>query len=189
MRHIIAAVAIATALSANAKEDILSIELNDGTFTTIKVADIKEMTFTEDNSVSGAYTGTNSVNVGGMYTYTAELTATVTENADGTLDLTWPEYRLSNTIMGDLTLGSYTIRNIAWDADKNAWYRDYSNDGLIQHFTAVKDGTTSMDKDYTLGKTSTVTITVAEDGTLKIVNPFKLGAMPFPITATFTGKK
>lgn len=189
MKYIIAVLALAAAICANAKEDILSIELNDGTFTTIRVADIKEMTFTEDRSIAGAYTGTNSVSVGGMYTYTADITATVTENADGTINLSWPEYHLSNTIMGDLTLGAYTIKDIAWDADRNAYYRDYSDDGLTQHLIAVKDGTTTMDKDYTLGKTSSVTVTFGDDGTLKIINPFKLGAMPFPLSASFTGKK
>lgn len=42
--------------------------------------------------------------------------------------------------------------------------------------------------DLTLGATSTILIEKSENG-IKVTNPFKLGAMPFPITATFEGTK
>lgn len=32
--------------------------------------------------------------------------------------------------MGDLSLGTYTIQNIAYDSEKQAFYRDYSTDGV-----------------------------------------------------------
>ena len=49
-------------------------------------------------------------------------------------------------------------------------------------------GTTSMDSDYVLGAGSTIRIEITEGG-IKVTNPFKLGAMPFPLTATFEGSK
>lgn len=44
-----------------------------------------------------------------------------------------------------------------------------------------------MDNDYTLGSPSTILIVKGEDG-ISVTNPFKLGAMPFPLTSTFEGK-
>ena len=34
-----------------------------------------------------------------------------------------------------------------------------------------------------------MTVKLAEDGTLTITNNYKVGRMPFPISATYTGKK
>lgn len=187
----IAAIALASAAFANAQTEVLKIELNDGTFQTVPVDNIKEMTFvTEDepSTIAGEYAGTNSVNVGGMYTYTAHLTATIEENSDGTINFRWPSYSLAGTVMGDLTLGAVTIPNIPYDESKGGYYLDYSQLGLQQHFTAVSGGQTTMDKDYDLGATSTILIEKSENG-IKVTNPFKLGAMPFPITATFEGTK
>lgn len=183
--------AAATATAAYADNEVLTIELKDGTTQTIPVDNIRQMTFAAASpaaSIAGAYTGTNSVVVGGAYTYTTSLTATITANADGTVNFTWPQYSLSGTIMGELTLGTVTIANIPYDETKGGFYLDYSAAGLTQHFTAVKDGTTSMDKDYTLGTPSTILIQKTDTG-IKVVNPFKLGAMPFPITATLEATK
>ena len=45
-----------------------------------------------------------------------------------------------------------------------------------------------MDKEYEFKKAK-ITLKLTEDGKLSIVNGFQLGAMPFPITATYTGEK
>ena len=91
--------------------------------------------------------------------------------------------------MGNLTLGKLTISNIPYVEAEGAFVLDYSNAGLQQHFTCVNaQGATSMDSDYTLGEGSTIRIEATDEG-IKVTNPFKLGAMPFPLTATFEGKK
>lgn len=193
MKKSIIAAAFLCALTASAETEYLKIELNDGTVSTVAVGDIKEMTFiTEETSpaeeLAGTYTGTNTVVVGGQFTYTAETSVVITANEDGTVNFTWQEYMLGGTVMGDLTLGTCTISNIAYDEDKGGFYRDYSNDGLTQHFKAEQGGTATMDKDYALGATSTILIEKTDAG-IKVSNPFKLGAMPFPITASYEGKK
>lgn len=185
---------LAAAATAAAQTPVMHILLKDGSTQTIKVEDITEMTFGEitetptAEQVAGTYKGVNTVVVGGMYNYTADVQVTLTANADGTVNLTWPEYQLAGTVMGNLTLGTYTIPNLAWDAEKGGFFADYSNAGITMHFKAEQNGTATMDKDYTLGKTSTVLVKVTDNG-ITVENPFKLGAMPLPIVATFAGAK
>lgn len=187
MKAIIAALALTAALSAGA-QDVVTIEFNNGNTQTINVADIKEMRFEQKSTIAGEYTGEISVVVGGQFTYKTTITGTVSENPDGTINFTYPEYVLTGTVMGDLTLGTVTIPDIAYDEAKGAYFRDYSADGIKQHFTAVSGGNTSMNNDYVLGTGSTITLKF-DGNSVSIQNPFKLGAMPFPLVATFTGTK
>lgn len=185
------AAAMCMCLATNAQTEVMIIELTDGSTQTINVESIKEITFdTQDDepTMAGAYTGTNTLLVGGMYPYSTQLTAVIAENEDGTLDFTWPEYSLENTLMGNLTLGSYTISNIPYDESKGAYYLDYSAEGLQQHFKAENNGSTTFDNDYVLGTGSTILIEKTESG-IKVTNPFKLGAMPLSISATFEGDR
>lgn len=188
-KNIIALAALAIAsLSATAQNpELLIIDLNDGTTKTIPVSDIKQLSFgtEETTSIAGEYTGNDEVAVGTLATYTAEnIICTIVENADGTINFTWPQYQLAGTMMGDLTLGTVTIPNIPYVEEKNAYYLNYSSLGLKQFFSNGGN----MNQDYVLGETSEITIEVTDDG-IKVTNPFMLGAMPFPITQTFTGKK
>lgn len=184
------AAAAAMFLSAAAQTEVMKIELTDGTVQTIAVETIHEITFgTDENpdAIAGTYTGEVALTVAGMYTYTTTTAPVITENADGTINFTWPEYRLENTMMGNLTLGTYTISNIPYDSERNAYFLDYSNAGLTQHFKA-EGGSANFDNDYVLGTTSTITIEETDAG-IKVTNPFKLGAMPLPISASFEGAK
>lgn len=179
------------ALSASAQSDVLNIRLSDGSIQKFKVDDIAEMTFSteEDNPAAayiGSFSGTNTVVVGGQFTYTADITYTITQGADGTLDISIPTYQLENTVMGNLTLGSYEVKGLAFDEAKNAYYRDYADDGLSMHFKA--EGSMAMDNDYEFKPTSEISVELTEDG-IKVVNSFKMGSMPFPIVATFNGTK
>lgn len=194
-KHILTAALSLITLNALAATDaeILKIRLTDGSETAIAVSDIAEMTFEVEAAepaslFAGAYTGTQSVTVGGMYTYTTTVTYTLTAEADGSLTVDIPEYSLSNTMMGDLTLGKLTIKELTYDEATGAFSRNYAADGLTQHFLAVNGGNTVFDKDYTLGGESTITITLTEGG-IHVENPFKLGAMPLSLTATFDGVK
>lgn len=183
---IFAAMAVC-ALFAGAQTEVLQIELNDGTVQKIAVDKIKEMTFGElsaAESIAGTYNGTVSLTIGGQFTYSTGIAVVITANADGTINFSYPEYSLKGTMMGDLTLGAYTVSNIAYDEAKGGFYRDYSDDGIKQHFTS----TSGMNNDYVLGKTSTLLIT-AEGSSITVANPFKLGNMPLPIVANFTGSK
>jgi len=137
------------------------------------------------------YTGGISVMVGGSYgPYTnASVTHVLTTEADGTITLTIPEYTLAATVMGDLTLGQYTVSNLAYDETRGGYYRDYTNDDLTMHFRAESNGVATLDKDYTFEqKGGNVLVTLADDGTVTVVNSFQPGVMPFSIVSTFVGQ-
>ena len=157
-KSILTTLLLCSSVSVFAQTDVLKITHENGQQTTIAIADIKEMTFDTETSnpaqqYAGFYRGTQSVNVGGMYVYTAEITYQLIAENNGMLTVVIPEYALSGTVMGDLTLG-----------------------------------TTTMENDYTLSGESNILVKLTEKG-IHIENPFKLGAMPLPMTATFDGTK
>lgn len=190
------AIVLSLSASAMAQNQLMHISLKDGSTQTFNVADINEMTFSEESTeqspaekLAGEYNGSNTLTVGSLATYSVDIKAVITANEDGTVNFTYPQYMVPNTIMGNLTLGTLTISNIPYVEADGAFFLDYSDAGLTQHFTCVTaEGNTSMDNDYVLGAGSTIKIEMTNDG-IKVTNPFKLGAMPFPLTATFEGKK
>lgn len=190
-----AAVALTLAATAMAQNEVMHISLSDGSVQTFSIAEISEITFGEAEEpsmagkIAGQYTGTNVMAVGTLAEYSVALSPVITANPDGTIDYTYPQYDVPNTLMGNLTLGTLTIAGIPFVESENAFYLDYSDAGLTQHFTCVNpQGQTSMDSDYTLGAGSSIKIEITEGG-IKVTNPFKLGAMPFPLTATFEGSR
>ena len=143
------------------------------------------------SKVAGNYNGTTSLKVGGMFGPFTSATVgyKVTANEDGSINVTASEEKYTGvTMVGNLTLGTYTVKNLAYDKATNSFSRDYSEDGIKVHFK-TNGGSMKKDEDYAFGKTSKMTVTLAEDGTLTITNNYKIGAMPFPISATYTGKK
>ena len=141
--------------------------------------------------MAGNYTGTTSLKVGGVFGpfTSATVEYKVTANEDGSINVTASEEKYTGvTVAGNLTLGTYTVRNLAYDKATNSFSRDYSEDGIKVHFKS-NGGSMNKDENYEFGKTSKMTVTFAEDGTLTITNNYKIGAMPFPISATYTGKK
>ena len=143
------------------------------------------------SKVAGNYTGTTSLKVGptmGPFV-SATVGYTITANNDGSINVTASEEKYTGvTMMNNLTLGTYTVKNLAYDKATNSFSRDYSEDGIKVHFKA-NGGSMNKDENYEFGKTSKMTVTLAEDGTLTITNNYKVGRMPFPISATYTGKK
>lgn len=148
-------------------------------------------------SVKGYYVKAVSnpitVTVGGQFTYNNDnVTYELRRYKDGEtdkLDVTVPSYTLANTIMGDLTLGSYTVKGLVYDEAQGGYYRDYKNDGLSFHFTAVQGGKTTMDKDYDFATDKDNNILVKYEGSnvSSIVNTFQVGTMPFGIVSVFSG--
>lgn len=148
---------------------------------------------------AGTFSGTNSVNVGDQWTYTADINYEITANEDGSINLILPEYTLTGTEIGDLTLGGYTITGITFDVSRGAFYSDYGTQELTMHFKAVNGGRTTMDNDYIISPTSHISIEpINKNGRqgVKVVNSFGLGrivngqfttTMPFDLTATFEG--
>lgn len=148
-------------------------------------------------SVKGYYVKAVSnpitVTVGGQFTYNNDnVTYELRRYKDGEtdkLDVTVPSYTLANTIMGNLTLGSYTVKGLVYDEAQGGYYRDYKNDGLKFHFTAVQGGKTTMDKDYDFATDKDNNILVKYEGNnvSSIVNTFQVGTMPFSIVSVFSG--
>jgi len=138
-------------------------------------------------AVSGSHRGTVSVMVGDSFgPYLAEnVSYVISANDDGTINVAIPGYKLENTVMGDLTLGDYTVQGVAYDEERAVFYRDYSADEVTMHLKAEKDGTVTMDGDYSFTALGTLEVKTTADGALTIVNHFKPGRMPFAVLATF----
>ena len=179
------------ALSMQAQN--ITINKTDGSKITVSAAEIQSIEFTPATveTIAGKYKGNNSLMVGGvMGPYVANgVTYTVEQNQDGSINLTSSVEQYLGTDMGDLTLGSYTIKNIAYNETSKNYKRDYGKDGVTVHFKSVANGQVGFDADYTFNEGSNVMVTKESDGTLRIVNSFMMGRMPFGITGTFSGKK
>ena len=132
-----------------------------------------------------------TVNVGGAFIYGNDgVTYNVRKYIDGDaekVDVEIPTYTLDNTVMGNLTLGTYTVKGLTYDEEKGGYYRDYKNDGLEFHFTAENNGTKTMDGQYSFNAAKDNNILVKYDGNkvTDIVNAFQMGAMPFAIVTSF----
>lgn len=149
------------------------------------------MTYNIKSYYVKAVTSAINVNVGGMFPYANEgVTYNVRKYMDGDVqkvDVEIPTYSLANTLMGNLTLGTYTVKGLVYDEEKGGFYRDYKNDGLSFHFIAEKDGNKTMDGDYEFNTAKDNNILVKYNGTkiTDIVNTFQMGAMPFSIVTSF----
>ena len=135
-----------------------------------------------------------NVNVGGKFPYANEgVTYNVRKYMDGDVqkvDVEVPTYTLDNTVMGNLTLGTYTVKGLTYDEEKGGFYRDYKKDGLSFHFTAEQNGNKTMDGDYEFNAEKDNNILVKYNGTkiTDIVNTFQMGAMPFGIVTSFNSE-
>lgn len=152
------------------------------------------MTYNIKSYYVKAVTSAITVNVGGMFPYANEgVTYNVRKYMDGDVqkvDVEIPTYSLANTLMGNLTLGTYTVKGLVYDEEKGGFYRDYKNDGLSFHFIAEKDGNKSMDGDYEFNTAKDNNILVKYSGSkiTDIVNTFQMGAMPFGIVTNFNSE-
>ena len=139
------------------------------------------------------YTDKLDVSIGGMFNYSADNVTysvrTYPENDNTLLDVTVPSYELEGTPLGNLTIGSYTVKGLAMDDQQGGYYRDYVGDGLTMHFKSVKDGQTGMDGDYVMNEMENNILVVNEGRNIKVTNAFHPGKMPFQIVSTFPGNK
>lgn len=149
------------------------------------------MTYNIKSYYVKAVTSAINVNVGGMFPYTNKsVTYNVRKYMDGDVqkvDVEVPTYTLDNTLMGNLTLGTYTVKGLTYDEEKGGFYRDYKNDGLKFHFIAEKDGNKTMNGEYEFNAEKDNNILVKYNGSkiTDIVNTFQMGAMPFGIVSSF----
>jgi len=143
------------------------------------------------SKVAGNYTGKTSLLVGPAYgPYDASnVSYKITANEDGTINVTTPTESYAGIMMvGNLTIDSYTVKNLSYDEATHSFIRDYSSDGLKVHLKS-EGGLMSLNKDYAFESPSKIIVKLDENGTLTITNSYKLTHMPLSISATYTGKK
>lgn len=135
-----------------------------------------------------------NVSVGGNFNYqNASVTYNVRKYKDGDdekVDVEIPTYTLDGTVMGNLTLGTYVVKGLTYNEDKGGYYRDYANDGLKFHFTAVNNqGVATMDADYEFNNNNStvndILVKYNDTNVEEITNNFHMGGMPFQITSTY----
>lgn len=132
-----------------------------------------------------------TVNVGGAFNYSNKsVSYDVRKYMDGDvqkLDVEISTYTLENTVMGNLTLGTYTVKGLTYDESMGGFYRDYKDDGLKFHFTAENGGKKTMDGDYSFNnaKDNNILVKYSGNNITDIVNTFQMGAMPFAIVSKF----
>lgn len=97
------------------------------------------------------------------------------------LDIAIHDYSLTGTVMGDITLGAYTIRGLVYDESRKAYCRDYSQDGLSFHFTTSG----GIDNDYTFSKKGNILVKMSGADIAYAENDYQPGSMPFPICSKF----
>lgn len=192
MKKILSLIAVAMMAIATQAQTVV-VNKTDGSKVVYHASEVTSVEFNPAESaaeqVAGTYTGADSLNVGGQWGYWSQnLSYTITANTDGTISVQVPEQTFTGTVMGDITQGQFTVGNIAYDESRGAFYRNYSSDAIKAHVKSVRNGTTSMDSDYQLNNAE-ITITSGAGGTVKIVNTYKFGNMPFQLTGTFTGTK
>jgi hypothetical protein len=144
-------------------------------------------TETPAQKAAGTYSGTDKVTIGGQWTYESSADYTVTANTDGSINLTVGEEKYANTVIGDITQGTFTIKNIPYDAATLSFTKNYAADKIYAHVKSPM-----MDNDYLLSsETETITVTPQADGSIKVVNSqYTYGTrMPFKIDAEFTGTR
>lgn len=137
-----------------------------------------ELTFAKE--YSGTYNGKITLNVADQYSYDADISCIITTGDNETITVSFPEYSLSGTMMGDMTLGSVIISNLVYDEAKGGFLRNYGGEGITQ----TMNGTS-----YPLNDPSSILVAKDKNGNLTIENSFTLGKMPLPLTATFEGRK
>lgn len=142
--------------------------------------DEPEIQTTLAEEYSGTYNGTITLNVASQYSYEADISCVITEGDNETITVSFPEYSLADTMMGNIKLGSVSVSNLIYDEAVGGFCRNYGGEGITQTMNGIT---------YPLNDPSTITVTKDKDGDLIIENPFTLGKMPLPLTATFNGRK
>ncbi len=185
-------VSFLSALAVQAQKVV--INKTDGSQVTYQADEVKDIQFaplTLADTYAGSYKGFDNVNVMVSYKSSEEVVYKVTANGDGTINLIVPEVTYKKTMMGNLTLGTYTIKNIPYDENQKAFVKAYKDDNIKFHFIKKNDdGSVISDQEYTFdSKICKVVISKEADGKLKVENTYQLGRMPFPISGSFMGTK
>lgn len=142
-------------------------------------------------SLTGNYMGNDALEIafaGKGYSATAGgVKYAISENKDGSLNITFPEENFDFTgqkaPFNQIMQGSYVVKNIPFNAAKNAYYLDYGGTVRVDVTLNGKQG----NYEITSGELS-----VTFNGSnVKLVNAYKYKGMPpaLTMTSTFDGVK
>lgn len=142
-------------------------------------------------SLTGNYMGNDALGIaftGKNYSATAGgVKYAISENKDGSLNITFPEENFDftgqNAPFIQIMQGSYVVKNIPFNAAKNAYYLNYGGTVRVDVTLNGKQG----NYEITSGQLS-----VTFDGSnVKLVNAYKYKGMPpaLTMTSTFDGVK
>ena len=142
-------------------------------------------------SLTGNYMGNDALGIaftGKNYSATAGgVKYAISENKDGSLNITFPEENFDFTgqkaPFNQIMQGSYVVKNIPFNAAKNAYYLDYGGTVRVDVTLNGKQ----VNYEITSGQLS-----VTFDGSnVKLVNAYKYKGMPpaLTMTSTFNGVK
>lgn len=142
-------------------------------------------------SLTGNYMGNDALGIaftGKDYSATAGgVKYTISENKDGSLNITFPEENFDFTgqssPFNQIMQGSYVVKNIPFNAAKNAYYLKYGGTVRVDVTLNGKQG----NYEITSGELS-----VTFNGSnVKLVNAYKYKGMPpaLTMTSTFNGVK
>lgn len=142
-------------------------------------------------SLTGNYMGNDALGIaftGKDFSATAGgVKYAISENKDGSLNITFPEKNFDftgqNAPFIQIMQGSYVVKNIPFNAAKNAYYLDYGGTVWVDVTLNGKQG----NYEITSGQLS-----VTFDGSnVKLVNAYKYKGMPpaLTMTSTFNGVK
>lgn len=194
-RYITSLIFILTIIfGASAQTEKMRVVFQNGTSQLFDVKDVKEITFENEidpgagQCYAGWWEGELKVTVGGAYEYTTAYKLHIESDESGHyLSIFMPEYKLAGTMMGDLTVGNLALSDLTYTQGLGGFFLDYAGSGRTVDFKAEQGGRVTMEGSYPLNAPSNITVALTPDGKLVIDNPFKLGAMPFPLHATFEG--
>lgn len=142
-------------------------------------------------SLTGNYMGNDALGIafaGKNYSATAGgVKYAISENKDGSLNITFPEENFDftgqNSPFNQIMQGSYVVKNIPFNAAKNAYYLNYGGTVRVDVTLNGKQG----NYEITSGELS-----VTFNGSnVKLVNAYKYKGMPpaLTMTSTFDGVK
>lgn len=142
-------------------------------------------------SLTGNYMGNDALEIafaGKGYSATAGgVKYAISENKDGSLNITFPEENFDFTgqkaPFNQIMQGSYVVKNIPFNAAKNAYYLNYGGTVRVDVTLNGKQG----NYEITSGELS-----VTFNGSnVKLVNAYKYKGMPpaLTMTSTFNGVK
>ena len=135
------------------------------------------------SGLAGTWGTSMSVNVVGQ-PLNASVDYVISDNADGSINVVVPAYDLS-VQMGpkqmQMHIGSFTVKNIAYDANKKAYYKAFADGNLGLEFNM--NGAPAKTYKFDNSKcTSEIIVSATNDGKVSIVNNYSLeGSMPYAI--------